>query len=228
MLSTLGLSLSMTVPSTSKGMNRVALVEFGSGCCHSDNSAKAAVRACNDAVEWNSIKVRTIIPGSYVRCASTSTSPPSRQLRPRSSRTKFLKARGKQENIVRLGPGFPMSPCVSANAFSSQSSSTNPETRHLLHDGPDHGQVATFWRTLETFACLALGLPTRPCTPAYSVFRPSRAFSHRAHKNFLSAMPARATVTSADASPSGAFYMYTRFTHRSDATLDRVFASLFN
>ena len=39
MLSTLGLSLSMTVPSTSKGMNRVALVEFGSGCCHSDNSA---------------------------------------------------------------------------------------------------------------------------------------------------------------------------------------------
>ena len=65
MLSTLGLSLSMTVPSTSKGMNRVALVEFGSGCCHSDNSAKAAVRACNDAVEWNSIKVRTIIPGSY-------------------------------------------------------------------------------------------------------------------------------------------------------------------
>ena len=50
MLSTLGLSLSMTVPSTSKGMNRVALVEFGSGCCHSDNSAKAAVRACIAAV----------------------------------------------------------------------------------------------------------------------------------------------------------------------------------
>ena len=48
-----------------KGMNRVALVEFGAGCCHYNNSTKAAIRACNDAIEWNSIKVRTIIPGSY-------------------------------------------------------------------------------------------------------------------------------------------------------------------
>lgn len=50
---------------TSKGMNRVALVELGSGCCHSDDSTKAAIRACNDAIEWNSVKVRTIIPGGY-------------------------------------------------------------------------------------------------------------------------------------------------------------------
>ena len=48
-----------------KGMNQVALVEFGSGCCHFNNSTKAAIRACNDAIEWNSVKVRTIIPGSY-------------------------------------------------------------------------------------------------------------------------------------------------------------------
>ena len=46
-------------------MQKVALVELGSGCCHGGNSTKAAIRACNDAVEWNSIKVRTIIPGSY-------------------------------------------------------------------------------------------------------------------------------------------------------------------
>ncbi|KAL3916003.1 MAG: hypothetical protein SGPRY_007001, partial [Prymnesium sp.] len=41
------------------------MVELGSGCCHGGKPTKAAVRACNDAVEWNSIKVRTIIPGSY-------------------------------------------------------------------------------------------------------------------------------------------------------------------
>ena len=50
---------------TTKGMTSVALVELGSGCCHSINPTKAAIRACNAAVEWNSIKVRTIIPGSY-------------------------------------------------------------------------------------------------------------------------------------------------------------------
>lgn len=50
---------------TSKGMSSVALVELGSGCCHGAKMTKAAVRACNNAVEWNSIKVRTIIPGSY-------------------------------------------------------------------------------------------------------------------------------------------------------------------
>lgn len=48
-----------------KGMNKVALVELGSGCCHGDDSTKAAIRACNDAIEWNSVKVRTIIPGGY-------------------------------------------------------------------------------------------------------------------------------------------------------------------
>ena len=51
--------------STSKGMAKVALVELGSGCCHNTNSTKAAIRACNDAIEWNSVKVTTIIPGGY-------------------------------------------------------------------------------------------------------------------------------------------------------------------
>ena len=46
-------------------MTHAALVELGSGCCHYNNSTKAAIRACNAAVEWNSVKVRTIIPGSY-------------------------------------------------------------------------------------------------------------------------------------------------------------------
>ena len=49
----------------SKGMTNVALVELGTGCCHYNNATKAAIRAANAAVEWNSIKVRTIIPGSY-------------------------------------------------------------------------------------------------------------------------------------------------------------------
>ena len=48
-----------------KGMNRVCLVELGSGCCHGNDSTKATIRACNNAIEWNSVKVRTIIPGSY-------------------------------------------------------------------------------------------------------------------------------------------------------------------
>ena len=51
--------------STSKGMAKVALVELGSGCCHGANSTKAAIRACNDAIEWNSVKVTNIIPGGY-------------------------------------------------------------------------------------------------------------------------------------------------------------------
>ena len=51
--------------STSKGMAKVALVELGSGCCHNTNSTKAAIRACNNAIEWNSVKVTTIIPGGY-------------------------------------------------------------------------------------------------------------------------------------------------------------------
>ena len=51
--------------STSKGIAKVALVELGSGCCHNTNSTKAAIRACNNAIEWNSVKVTTIIPGGY-------------------------------------------------------------------------------------------------------------------------------------------------------------------
>jgi hypothetical protein len=46
-------------------MGQVALVELGSGCCHGADATKAAIRACNDAIEWNSVKVRTIIPGGY-------------------------------------------------------------------------------------------------------------------------------------------------------------------
>ena len=46
-------------------MSSVCLVELGSGCCHGINPTKAAVRACNDAIEWNSVKVLTIIPGGY-------------------------------------------------------------------------------------------------------------------------------------------------------------------
>ena len=48
-----------------KGIENIALVELGSGCWHGDNSTKAAVRACNNAVEWASVKVRNIIPGAY-------------------------------------------------------------------------------------------------------------------------------------------------------------------
>ena len=50
---------------TAKGLATVALVELGSGCCHGEDDTKAAVRACNAAVEWASIKVRNIIPGGY-------------------------------------------------------------------------------------------------------------------------------------------------------------------
>lgn len=61
-----GLALGGGAAPTSKGMDKVALVELGSGCCHrSDNPTKACVRACDNAVEWNSVKVRNIIPGSY-------------------------------------------------------------------------------------------------------------------------------------------------------------------
>jgi len=59
------LAASEVARSNGKGLDNVAIVEFGSGCCHGDNSTKAAVRACNDAIEWASIKVRTIIPGGY-------------------------------------------------------------------------------------------------------------------------------------------------------------------
>ena len=59
------LSLGSAPPPQSKGLTHVALVELGSGCCHGDNPTKAVVRACNNAIEWNSVKVRTIIPGSY-------------------------------------------------------------------------------------------------------------------------------------------------------------------
>ncbi len=60
-----GRPVALAAGPTSKGIANVALVELGSGCCHGDDVTKAAVRACDDAIEWTSIKVRTIIPGSY-------------------------------------------------------------------------------------------------------------------------------------------------------------------
>ena len=48
----------LVAQATSKGLTHVALVELGSGCCHGGNGTKAAVRACNSAIEWNSVKVR--------------------------------------------------------------------------------------------------------------------------------------------------------------------------
>lgn len=50
---------------TTKGMDRVAVVQTGFGCCHGRNPTKAAVRACRNAIDSNSVKIRTIIPGGY-------------------------------------------------------------------------------------------------------------------------------------------------------------------
>jgi hypothetical protein len=46
-----------------KGMDRVAVVHTGLGCCHGRNATKAAIRAIRDAIDYNSVKIRTIIPG---------------------------------------------------------------------------------------------------------------------------------------------------------------------
>ena len=46
-------------------MDKVVVVQIGCGCCHGRNPTKAAVRACRDAIDYNSIKIRTIIPGGY-------------------------------------------------------------------------------------------------------------------------------------------------------------------
>jgi uncharacterized protein (TIGR02058 family) len=50
---------------TTKGMDKVVVVQTGCGCCHGRNATKAAIRACRDAIEYNSVKIRTIIPGGY-------------------------------------------------------------------------------------------------------------------------------------------------------------------
>lgn len=50
---------------STKGMDRVVVVQTGFGCCHGRNPTKAAVRACRNAIDSNSVKVRTIIPGGY-------------------------------------------------------------------------------------------------------------------------------------------------------------------
>lgn len=55
----------MTSDDNTKGMNRVAVVQNGFGCCHGRNPTKAAVRACRNAIDSNSVKVRTIIPDGY-------------------------------------------------------------------------------------------------------------------------------------------------------------------
>ena len=49
----------------SKGMGKVVVIQTGCGCCHGRNATKAAIRACRDAIEYNSVKIRTIIPGGY-------------------------------------------------------------------------------------------------------------------------------------------------------------------
>jgi hypothetical protein len=49
----------------SKGMDTVVMVQTGFGCCHGRNATKASIRAVRNAIESNSIKVRTIIPGGY-------------------------------------------------------------------------------------------------------------------------------------------------------------------
>ncbi len=54
-----------TRPSSTKGMDRVVIVQAGFGCCHGRNPTKAAVRACCNAIDSNSVKIRTIIPGGY-------------------------------------------------------------------------------------------------------------------------------------------------------------------
>jgi hypothetical protein len=46
-------------------MDRVAVVQTGLGCCHGRNVTKAAIRAIRDAIDYNSVKIRTIIPGGY-------------------------------------------------------------------------------------------------------------------------------------------------------------------
>ena len=51
--------------SETKGMDVAILVECGSGCCHGRDSTKAAVRACRNAVEFNSVKVSAVVPGGY-------------------------------------------------------------------------------------------------------------------------------------------------------------------
>jgi uncharacterized protein (TIGR02058 family) len=46
------------------GFARVLLVEAGWGCDqHGQSSTKAAVRACRNAIEFNSLAIRAIIPG---------------------------------------------------------------------------------------------------------------------------------------------------------------------
>lgn len=48
-----------------KGMDYVVVVQTGFGCCHGRNPTKAAVRACQNAIDTNSVKIKTIIPGGY-------------------------------------------------------------------------------------------------------------------------------------------------------------------
>lgn len=46
------------------GFERVLIVEAGWGCDqHGQNATKAAVRACRNAIEFNSLPIRTLIPG---------------------------------------------------------------------------------------------------------------------------------------------------------------------
>lgn len=53
------------IATSTKGMDKVVVVQTGCGCCHGRDITKASIRACRDAIEYNSIKIRTIIPGGY-------------------------------------------------------------------------------------------------------------------------------------------------------------------
>ena len=65
-LRSLAAPLAMTAaPRPTKGMDRAVVVQTGFGCCHGRNPTKAAVRACRNAIDSNSVKIRTIIPGGY-------------------------------------------------------------------------------------------------------------------------------------------------------------------
>jgi len=42
-----------------KGMDKVVMVQTGFGCCHGRDATKASIRAVRDAIDSNSVKVRT-------------------------------------------------------------------------------------------------------------------------------------------------------------------------
>jgi uncharacterized protein (TIGR02058 family) len=61
-------SPSIPVSPLPPGFARVLLVETGWGCDqHGQSSTKAAVRACRNAIEFNSLPIRSLIPGGVAK-----------------------------------------------------------------------------------------------------------------------------------------------------------------